>query len=80
MVTTMEALSLPVRPGHGWLAKVFLQADLPLAVWRSRGGYYIGTRWNAVAPATRESEEYFSTEELASDALRLGEWTQRRTP
>jgi hypothetical protein len=79
MVTTVDVLSQQVRPGYGWLAKVFLQADLPLAVWRSRAGYYIGTRWNEAAPASRESQEYFLTRELAQDALDRGEWTQRYT-
>jgi hypothetical protein len=49
---------------------------LPLQVLRSAAGHYIGTFDGG--PVTRESVEYFPTDEAARHALETGAWTQRR--
>ena len=48
----------------------------PLQVLRSAAGHYIGTFDGG--PVTRESVEYFPTDETARHALETGAWTQRR--
>ena len=50
--------------------------SLELVVLKSNGGYYIGTVHEYV-PMSRESEEYFSSETLAKQALTDSTWTQR---
>ncbi len=50
--------------------------DLPLKVIRSGAGYYIGTFSVDAGPVSRESEEYWPTEELADAAMASGAWTQ----
>lgn len=49
---------------------------LPLDVYRSNAGFYIGT-FTADGPFTRESNEYFRKEEQARLALASGQWTQK---
>ncbi|MGR7122051.1 hypothetical protein [Klebsiella aerogenes] len=54
--------------------------DLPLQPLHSQRGWYIGTFSddNSVfGPVSRESVEYFSSAELATQALQDGTWTQR---
>ncbi len=51
----------------------------PLQVIRSAAGFYIGTI-DEYGPFSRESAEYFQTEESAKNALSTGEWTQREEP
>lgn len=70
-----------IKVGHvpslrGALAKA-AGYDLPLQVLKSQAGYYIGT-WNDDGPITRESAEYWRTENKAAEALHVGTWTQRR--
>lgn len=49
---------------------------LPLSVYRSQAGFYLGT-WSDEGPFTRESMEYWCTEKQASSAMATGQWTQR---
>jgi hypothetical protein len=54
--------------------------DLPLQTLHSQRGWYIGTFSdddNVFGPVSRESVEYFSSAELAKQALQNGAWTQR---
>ena len=64
----------------GELALRYCKLFLPLEVLRSNAGYYIGTYNNASGPCSRESVEYFRTEEAAALALAIGNWTQRDEP
>ncbi|MDR0578698.1 MAG: hypothetical protein LBI87_14500 [Candidatus Accumulibacter sp.] len=65
-------------PRFGHLAQTFAGRQLPLVVLRSAAGYYLGT-WDDEGPFTRESQEYFSNEQAAQDALARGDWTQRQS-
>lgn len=49
---------------------------LPNQVLQSAAGFYIGTADNE-GPVSRESEEYFPTQEAAETALKNGNWIQR---
>ena len=64
---------------HGMLALAFHQAFLENQVLKSARGYYIGT-FNDQGPVSRESEEYWPSEDKAGDALQTGAWTQRQEP
>ena len=64
-------------PPIGLLAKTFADRELPLEILRSAAGYYIGT-WDEEGPFSWESQEYFSNEQAAQDALAQGAWTQRK--
>jgi hypothetical protein len=50
--------------------------ELPLAVYQSAAGFYLGT-WTDHGPYTRESVEYWPTRTAAELALASGEWTQK---
>ena len=50
---------------------------LPLKVLKSNAGYYIGTVSEFGEPISRESLEYFSSEDEANESLKSGHWTQR---
>jgi hypothetical protein len=63
---------------NGYLAKHYGGFTLPVKVLQSAAGYYIGT-WDD-GPFSRESVEYYATEDEAQDALDSGTWTQRRYP
>ncbi len=80
---------------HGKLAREHCGVSLSIEVLRSAAGYYIGTcapanahMWDGWGddvpmpnePISRESAEYWSTEEEASAALASGQWTQRLHP
>lgn len=57
-------------------------AELPLDVYESAAGFYIGTykydeKMGCETPFTRESVAYWPTLELAETALRCGRWSQR---
>ncbi|PHM29089.1 hypothetical protein [Xenorhabdus innexi] len=60
----------------GVLAAKLAGQNLPLQVLSGRTGYYIGTM-NEEGPVSRESVEYFQSDKVASNALKLGDWTQR---
>lgn len=64
----------------GKLAYECLGEEHPLQVLKSGAGYYIGTFSNEEGPVSRESEEYFRTENQATLALANGSWTQRSEP
>jgi hypothetical protein len=64
---------------HGHLAFEGMGLRLPLTVMRSARGFYLGTFDNA-GPVSRESAEYWPTEDRAEDAMATGEWTQRDHP
>lgn len=77
---------------NGQIAEKFLDMQLPLQILGSKAGFYIGTFLELdltlemdempdfFGPASRESEEYFSTAEEAQAALDKGLWTQRTEP
>ncbi|MEJ6002497.1 hypothetical protein WG898_17855 [Paucibacter sp. AS307] len=52
---------------------------LPLQVLRSQAGFYIGTATDD-GPCSRESVEYWPTEDAATTALTTGDWNQRDEP
>ena len=54
--------------------------SFPLAVLKSRAGYYIGTCDDEGLPYSRESAEYWQRPDQAQTALEHGRWTQRREP
>lgn len=64
----------------GQLALHCIGKVLPLQVLRARAGYYLGTCDREDGPVSRESEEYFATEEAAARARTSGAWTQRHDP
>lgn len=68
-----------VRGPAGALALEYCNVRLPLKVLHSAAGYYLGT-FDATGPVSRESEEYFRTEQVAQGALESGDWTQRTAP
>jgi hypothetical protein len=49
---------------------------LHIEVLQSGRGFYIGTA-DSSGPVSRESLEYFNTEEQAVVALKSGNWTQK---
>lgn len=63
---------------NGKLAEAF-GLTLPLMVLRSGAGFYIGTI-DDEGPVSRESEEYYSSEDKADKALMEGSFTQRMHP
>src|SRR3546814_7158271 len=75
----MKMATTDIRVPHGKLALEFGGNRLPLAVLKSHRGYYLGT-YDDCGPVSRESAEYWPTEDRAEDALASGEWTQRDHP
>lgn len=75
---SFDFLSAAPRHPVGMLAFAYSGKCLPLTVLCSGAGHYIGTFESG--PCSRESVEYFATEEAASDALQNGAWTQRLAP
>ncbi|HIB0443514.1 TPA: hypothetical protein ACWSX9_004470 [Escherichia coli] len=53
---------------------------LKLEVMESARGFYIGTQTNEGMPVSRESNEYFDTEQQAEAALSARLWTQKQNP
>lgn len=78
MNTTTQSIT---RGPIGMLAYEILGQRLPLQVLKSAGGFYLGTA-NESGPVSRESLEYWPTNEAAADALAGGQecWTQRTEP
>lgn len=58
----------------GLIAHEYCQRKLPLGVYKSNSGFYIGT-YDYDGPCSRESEEYFDTREEAHEALLTNNWT-----
>lgn len=63
------------EPRFGFMAEQYGEL-LPLQVYCSAAGFYIGT-YSERGPFTRESEEYWRKEDQAEQALATGKWTQR---
>jgi hypothetical protein len=63
----------------GYLALTYVGQRLPLQVCRSAAGYYIGAV-DGHGPVSRESVQYFRTNQEARDALATGLWQQRFLP
>jgi hypothetical protein len=53
-----------------------IKARRPLEVLLSAAGFYIGTA-DAEGPISRESLEYWKSQDEALTALKTGGWTQR---
>lgn len=51
--------------------------QLQVGVMRSAAGFYLGTAEEGI-PFTRESNEYWPSENAAADALKDGTWTQKQ--
>jgi hypothetical protein len=54
-----------------------------LKVMKSAAGWYIGRsymEWGSPLPYSRDSVEYFGSEEQANNALATGNWTRREGP
>ena len=67
------------HPKHGALALEWCKVRLPIQVLRSAAGWYLGT-FGEAGPTSRESVEYFRSEDKAKEALASGNWTQRANP
>lgn len=63
----------------GQLAFNLLGISLELTVLKSAAGFYIGT-FDGEGPVSRESLEYYASEDAAQDALDGGTFTQREHP
>src|SRR3546814_5082509 len=72
----MKMATTDIRVPHGKLALEFGGNRLPLAVLNSHRGYYLGT-YDDCGTVSRESAEYWPTEDRAEVALASGESTQR---
>jgi hypothetical protein len=77
-ISTGEShITMSGKTGH--LAKKYCGLNLHLRVCESRAGFYIGTQMGG-GPVSRESVEYFGSEEEATEAFDSGSWTQRQEP
>lgn len=63
----------------GYLAYVYSGERLELQVLQTRAGFYVGTVRDDM-PCSRESNEYYQSEEAALDALVNDTWTQKAAP
>jgi hypothetical protein len=75
-----DTISTSEQMQYGLLAKRWCNVELPLRVLKSQSGYYIGTHSDEDGPMSRESEEYFPTQQAAQVALEEGSWTQKPEP
>lgn len=64
---------------YGKLALECCDLKLELRVLRSGAGWYLGT-FDKEGPVSRESLEYWDTEDQADHALLYNLWTQRSHP
>ena len=64
------------RPQQFGLQAGGIGRRLELQALRSNAGWYLGT-FDDEGPCSRESAEYFPTEQAANAALDSGDWTQR---
>lgn len=72
-----KAPSIDASSGH--LAMRYYGFNLPIQACESGAGFYVGTE-NGNGPVSRESVEYFGSEEEAIKAIKNGSWTQRQEP
>lgn len=63
----------------GYLAYVYSGARLELEVLETRAGFYVGTVRDDM-PCSRESNEYYPSNEAALEALVNDTWTQKVAP
>lgn len=63
----------------GRLAYVYCGKREELTVLHTRAGFYIGTESDGM-PCSRESNEYYASEEEAMQALVNDTWTQKVAP
>ena len=63
----------------GYQALAYVGKRLPLQVFCSAAGHYIGTA-DADGPVSRESVSYFRSQQAADRALKTGRWQQRLDP
>lgn len=68
-----------INDSIGYLAMKYGGLNLPIQVCESGAGFYIGTK-NDSSPFSRESVEYFGSEDEAVKAIKCGSWTQRQEP
>jgi hypothetical protein len=64
----------------GKLALEYCGKALQIRVMRTAAGWYIGTANDDGTPCSRESNEYFRSQDAAQDALDTGNWTQKINP
>jgi len=64
---------------NGVLAKNLCGVTLPIQVIQSANGFYIGTMEEGM-PYSRESVEYWPSQEAAETAFTSGHWTQKKYP
>ena len=62
------------------LAFDYMRLTCELKVLKSGAGFYLGGFCQDEGPISRESEEYWSTQEEAEAAKASGQWTQRTYP
>ena len=63
----------------GQLALQYCNVSLIIEVLQSNAGYYIGTSRDGL-PCSRESVEYFRSNDVAQTAIETGHWTQLSHP
>lgn len=54
--------------------------DLPIDIYHSTAGYYIGQWCDIDGPYSRISQEYYKSEKLAQEALDNNTFTMRQHP
>jgi len=74
-----QPLSTASANAIGYLALIHTGKRLPLQIYRSAAGHYIGTV-DRDGPVSRESAEYFRSYQAAEHALATGRWRQRIHP
>ncbi len=78
----MNAIAIPAtaKPqAIGLLAKAYCNKSLPLSVLQSARGFYLGTS-DEEGPCSRESVQYWPSQDKAEQAMATGMWTQRTEP
>ena len=64
----------------GYIALTFSGKELELQVCKSAAGFYVGTMDPMLGPVSRESVEYYRTNDEAHSALINNTFTQREYP
>ena len=64
----------------GYIALTFTGMELEMQVCKSAAGFYVGTMDPMLGPVSRESVEYYRTNEEAHSALINNTFTQREYP
>ena len=80
MTTISNSNDMPIDfRRYGRLAFVHCKKREEVQILKSQAGFYIGTLSEDM-PCSRESNEYFLTEQKAFAALRDDSWTQKVSP